>query len=43
MSEEKIKEKAIIKAARERFAHFGFSKVTMDEIAADIEMGKACL
>ena len=43
MSEEKIKEKAIIKAARERFAHFGFSKVTMDEIAADIDMGKASL
>ena len=43
MSEEKVKERAIIKAARERFAHFGFSKVTMDEIAADIDMGKASL
>jgi len=43
MSEEKTKELVIIKAARERFAHFGISKVTMDEIAADIEMGKASL
>jgi len=39
----KEKEKAIIDAARMRFAHYGFSKVTMEEIAADIEMGKASL
>ena len=31
----------IIKAARKRFAHYGFSKVSMDEIAADVDMGKA--
>ncbi len=37
------KEIAIINAARERFAHYGFSKVTMDEIASDVEMGKASL
>ena len=37
------KEKTIIEAARKRFAHYGFSKVTMDEIAADIDMGKASL
>lgn len=37
------KEKEIINAARNRFAHYGFSKVTMDEIANDIEMGKASL
>lgn len=37
------KEIAIIDAARKRFAHYGFSKVTMDEIAADVEMGKASL
>jgi TetR/AcrR family transcriptional repressor of mexJK operon len=37
------KEKAILNAARKRFAHYGFSKVTMDEIAGDIEMGKASL
>lgn len=37
------KEKEIIEAARTRFAHYGFSKVTMDEIANDIEMGKASL
>ncbi len=43
MSDEKLKEKAIIEAARNRFAHFGFSKVTMDEIAGDVEMGKASL
>jgi TetR/AcrR family transcriptional regulator len=43
--EEIIKEKEtlIIQAARKRFAHFGFSKVTMDEIASDVEMGKASL
>lgn len=37
------KEEKIIEAARERFAHFGFSKVTMEEIASDVEMGKASL
>jgi TetR/AcrR family transcriptional regulator len=40
---EKTKEKAIIEAARDRFAHFGFSKVTMEEIASDVELGKASL
>jgi TetR/AcrR family transcriptional repressor of mexJK operon len=39
----KEKEKVILKAARERFAHYGFSKVTMDEIASDVDMGKASL
>lgn len=39
----KEKENVIIEAARRRFAHFGFSKVTMDEIAADVDMGKASL
>ncbi len=43
MSDEKLKEKIIIEAARNRFAHFGFSKVTMDEIAGDVELGKASL
>ncbi|HKJ80380.1 MAG TPA: TetR/AcrR family transcriptional regulator [Ignavibacteriaceae bacterium] len=45
MVTEKLKEKefAILKAARQRFAHYGYSKVTMDEIAADVEMGKASL
>lgn len=33
----------IIEAARIRFARFGFSKVTMDEIAEDVHMGKASL
>lgn len=37
------KEKLIIDTARKRFAHYGFSKTTMDEIATDIEMGKASL
>jgi TetR/AcrR family transcriptional regulator len=37
------KEKAIVEAARKRFAHYGFSKVTMDEIASDVAMGKASL
>jgi len=39
----KEKEKIILRAARERFAHYGFSKVTMDEIASDVDMGKASL
>ena len=39
----KEREKPIIEAARKRFAHYGFSKVTMEEIAADAEMGKASL
>ena len=39
----KEKEKSILSAARKRFAHYGFSKVTMDEIAGDVEMGKASL
>ncbi len=43
MSENLLKEKNIISAARKRFAHYGFSKVTMDEIAGDVEMGKASL
>ena len=43
MDSTKEKEQVILKAARERFAQFGFSKVTMDEIAADVEMGKASL
>jgi TetR/AcrR family transcriptional regulator len=43
MDKTKKREQVIIKAARERFAHYGFTKVTMDEIAADVEMGKASL
>lgn len=46
-NEEKVlsteKQENIIRAARSRFAHYGFSKVTMDEIAADVDMGKASL
>lgn len=33
----------ILEAARKRFAHFGISKTTMNEIAADIGMSKASL
>jgi TetR/AcrR family transcriptional regulator len=40
---DKTKERAIIDAAKDRFAHFGFSKVTMEEIASDVELGKASL
>jgi TetR/AcrR family transcriptional repressor of mexJK operon len=40
---EKIKEKEILEAAKTRFAHYGFSKVTMEEIASDVELGKASL
>jgi TetR/AcrR family transcriptional repressor of mexJK operon len=41
ISNEKVK--IILQAARKRFAHYGFSKVTMDEIAGDVELGKASL
>jgi len=37
------KEEIILAAARKRFAHFGFSKVTMDEIASDVGMAKPSL
>ncbi len=37
------KQALILDAARKRFAYYGFSKVTMDEIAADVGMGKASL
>lgn len=37
------KQAVILEAARKRFAYYGFSKVTMDEIASDIGMGKASL
>jgi AcrR family transcriptional regulator len=37
------KRSSILSAARERFFHFGLSKVTMDEIAADLGMSKAAL
>ncbi len=37
------KEVIILAAARRRFAHFGFSKVTMDEIASDVGMAKPSL
>ena len=40
---QKIKQKTIVEAARERFAHYGYSKVTMEEIASDVELGKASL
>ncbi|MDT3695562.1 MAG: TetR/AcrR family transcriptional regulator [Ignavibacterium sp.] len=43
MNKTKEKEQAILKAARERFAQFGFNKATMDEIASDVELGKASL
>ena len=42
-SNAKMKEQEIILAARKRFAYYGFSKVTMDEIAADVGMAKASL
>lgn len=37
------REEAIISAAHRRFAHYGYSKTTMDEIAGDLGMGKASL
>ena len=43
MTYNSFKEKEILEAARSRFAHYGYSKVTMEEIASDVEMGKASL
>jgi TetR/AcrR family transcriptional regulator len=37
------KETLILDAAQKRFASYGLNKVTMDEIAADLGMGKASL
>ena len=37
------KETLILDAAQNRIARFGFSKVTMDEIAQDIGLAKASL
>ncbi|MBW7888025.1 MAG: TetR/AcrR family transcriptional regulator [Bacteroidetes bacterium] len=37
------KNRLIVEAATKRFAYYGFTKVTMDEIAADVGMGKASL
>jgi TetR/AcrR family transcriptional regulator len=37
------KERRILNAARKRFAYYGFSKVTMDEIAADVGLAKPSL
>jgi len=37
------KQSAIIEAAIKRFAHFGVSKTTMTEIAADLSLSKASL
>src|SRR5688572_23662273 len=37
------KQEAIITAAIKRFAHFGVSKTTMSEIAADLAISKASL
>jgi TetR/AcrR family transcriptional regulator len=37
------KDGAILDAARKRFAYYGYSKTTMDEIAGDVGLGKASL
>jgi TetR/AcrR family transcriptional repressor of mexJK operon len=37
------KKSLILEAACKRFAYYGFSKVTMDEIASDVGLGKASL
>ncbi len=39
----KEKERLILGAARKRFAYYGFSKVTMDEIAGDVGLAKPSL
>lgn len=43
MSQDGTKEQLILIAARRRFAHYGFSKVTMDEIAGDVGLAKPSL
>lgn len=43
MLENTLKETEIIEAARSLFGHYGYSKVTMEEIASEVEMGKASL
>jgi TetR/AcrR family transcriptional regulator len=37
------RESLILEAARKRFAYYGFSKVTMDEIASDVGLAKPSL
>ncbi|HXX64047.1 MAG TPA: helix-turn-helix domain-containing protein [Bacteroidota bacterium] len=37
------RQRRILEAARKRFAHYGFSKVTMDEIASDVGLAKPSL
>ena len=39
----KEKEEQIVLAARRVFARYGFSKTTMEDISAEVEMGKASL
>ena len=41
--EPQAKEALILGAARKRFAYYGFSKVTMDEIASDVGLAKPSL
>lgn len=38
-----LKRQAILESAKKRFAHFGMSKTTMNEIAKDISVSKALL
>jgi TetR/AcrR family transcriptional regulator len=38
-----MKREQILDAAQRHFSHYGFSKVTMNEIAAELGMGKASL
>jgi TetR/AcrR family transcriptional repressor of mexJK operon len=39
----KEREKQILQAARNIFAQYGFAKTTMEDISAEVEMGKASL
>ncbi len=41
MKKNSLKEQIIVEAARIRFAHYGFTKTTMAEIAADCQMSAA--
>ena len=43
MSHDATKEQLILVAARRRFAYFGFSKVTMEEIAGEVGLAKPSL
>jgi len=43
VTEQDIKKEKILEASYQRFLHYGYSKTTMNEIAADLSLSKALL